>query len=163
MKKILIAMLFPVALWGCDEGPCADMDCEKASQDLVTNCNCAQGFEGDRCEWREIEKFLGTYPYGRRIKGESVERVPTHKMSESAWGNLFFQIQDGLHEKPIQAEVDGWNFSIRKQNNVLKNPQTGELEPVEVEGYGWIDHSKGVLIYELWHIDCQIELDIQCG
>ena len=163
MKKIFLSLMVAVALSGCSEDPFQDVERDNAVDFSRQACNCADGFEGSRCEWRQIDKFLGKYPSARLVQGEKVERVDGHLVKESSYGNAYLEIVSSIYEAPLQAEVDGWNFNIRKQKNLARNTESGNLETVELEGCGWIDQSKGILVYKLWNPDRRIELDLPEG
>ena len=97
------------------------------------------------------------------VQGGKEERVEGHLVRESSYGNAYLEIVSSIYEAPLQAEVDGWNFNIRKQKNLARNPESGNLETIELEGCGWIDQSKGILVYKLWNPDRRIELDLPEG
>lgn len=163
MKKFVLLLVVLAALSGCDKGPCEEMDCQNAGECMTGSCDCAEGFEGYRCQWREIDKFLGTYGKGDLLCTEASNDAPQHVISESRLGNHYFKIEDGIHGEPIQAEVDGWNFDIPKQENRLLSANGEALGVVELEGQGWIDESKGILVYKLLNSDCQVELELPNG
>lgn len=161
MRPYPLFILLIVLLSACSKELADEIDYDALTAQGVAQAlpDCAPGFEGVNCDQRQIDRFLGTY-----LKGQvwctwtETEVAGPHRISESPLGSHYFQIEDDLHDAPFQAEVDGWNFSIPRQNNSITNPETGRREASLIEGSGWLDMKKKRLTYQLHSRECQIDL-----
>jgi len=158
MKNLTLFGFLLLLLSSCSVDVSGDQELDEAIKFTQVK-ECALGFEGPNCDRRQIDRFLGTYDRGLQW-GTSLDSsaVEVHRLTESPLGNRYFQIEGYLYDEPIQAEVDGWEFSIPDQFNTLTNPKTGEAEEVQIYGRGWIDHPMNALIFQVFPCECQVEL-----
>ena len=84
--------------------------------------------------------------------------LATHVISEHPYDNRTILIDDGLLDEPIQAIVDGWNFTIPLQRNAYSDTENGIHEEMDLWGLGWLDLEAGILVYQLDNSGCTYEL-----
>lgn len=159
-RTLFFILVFPLAITSCvrdlhEQIVIPDPPCVGAM------CDCVDGFEGPKCNFREIEKFLGSYEEGEASCPEGERTVGKHTVSDSKYGVRFIEINDGLHDLPIHAEIDGWNFTIPEQTNSISDKASGKSLPENVRGFGWLDLDGGKLVYQLYNQQCQIELKLK--
>ncbi|MEM0996161.1 MAG: calcium-binding EGF-like domain-containing protein [Bacteroidota bacterium] len=162
MRITITFLAFSLMLLPCCtiEDPCEDLKCINQGRCRDGSCDCAAGFEGDNCEIREIEKYLGTYLRGQGSCNNVDFVLGTHVITEHPFENRMIVIDDGVLDVPITAEVDGWNFVIPRQQNGYTDPQTNFSEDFEIWGQGWIDLQAGLLIYKLDNTGCEYQLEL---
>lgn len=158
MKTRFVVFLLLGMLSACAPGPCEELRCLEADACASGDCGCAQGFAGANCEWREIDKFLGEYRSGTYVCGGRELPYSVHTLMGSKQGNRFLEIRDGVHGKPLLAEVDGWNFRIAPQDNFLLEPPAGDAGAVVVSGEGWLEAESGALFLYLSNYGCTVEM-----
>ena len=156
-------LLLVLSLFSCSQDIFEEVDeasLALAAQEVVY-ADCAPGFGGPDCDQRQIERFLGEYTDGIRwcLDAETT-RVATHSIRESHFGHGFFEIHDDLHETPLLAEVDGWNFTLVELSYQFTDPQTRQKDSTVVTGTGWMDIEKGLITYQMYPHKCQVELRI---
>lgn len=153
--SVVIVIIVSLGLSACEVDPCADGNCEEVTSKFKPGFDCAKGFEGDNCQLRTIEKFLGMYSEGkggcelcRKIDGKLViEEIP-HDL-------LHVSLEDNILSEPFVAKVNAWQFEILPQQNVFIDPTSGKRYEVEVSGKGWIDLSKNQISYKFENHGCQ--------
>lgn len=140
--------------------PCEDLPCGNEGTCREGTCDCALGFEGENCNSREIDKFLGTYIRGRGYCDFSDLELGSHVISEHPWDHRSILIDDGVLDFPIHAEVDKWNFNIPLQRNSYTDSLANFHEEFDVVGEGWLDLDNQKLVYKLINSGCRYELEL---
>lgn len=140
--------------------PCEDLPCGSEGTCREGVCDCAAGFEGENCDSREIDKFLGTYYHGKGYCNFTDLELGSHVISEHPWDHRSIMIDDGVLDFPIHAEVDGWTFNIPEQRNSYTDSTANFHEEFDVVGQGWLDLDNRKLVYQLQNTGCRYELDL---
>jgi hypothetical protein len=58
---VTIGSFTAVTYTACNKDKCKDVVCQNGGTCSEGNCNCLAGFEGDRCQTKVVDKFVGTW------------------------------------------------------------------------------------------------------
>jgi hypothetical protein len=160
-KLIVLSTVLLLFLAGCAPGdPCLDLPCGTEGTCREGICDCAAGFEGENCDAREIDKFLGIYYSGKGYCDFTELQLGSHVVSEHPDDHQSILIDDGVLDFPIHALVDEWNFTILPQRNGYTDTLANFHEEFDVSGQGWLDMEKQKLVFQLDNTGCRYELDL---
>ena len=87
----LIVIVFVLFLVGCKKDLCEYADCRNGAKCDAGFCTCADFYEGDRCEFKMAEKWVGTFK-GKTscLSYDSVAASISINESSSKLGTLIF-------------------------------------------------------------------------
>jgi len=123
MKTAWIALIF-LALGttaGCRQDPCESVACQNGGTCMDGDCNCPEGFTGERCETFDGLQFIGTYDavYGPCFDVPDDHRVVIEPVAGQANRLNLYNLGDYAcpgGDLRLQAEIDANQVTIPEQS-----------------------------------------------
>ena len=123
MKTAWIALIF-LALGttaGCRQDPCESVACQNGGTCMDGDCNCPEGFTGERCETFDGLQFIGTYDavYGPCFDVPDDHRVVIEPVEGQANRLNLYNLGDYAcpgGDLRLQAEIDANQVTIPEQS-----------------------------------------------
>lgn len=103
----------------CVKDPCDKIVCKNSGVCRDGRCKCATGFEGENCQWKMYEKFIGTWDCSLRING-GVATPVNLVVSPGATPNKMNIYNIFAQNISIEGVIDGDKFTVATQsvNNI---------------------------------------------
>lgn len=117
-----LAVSATVLVSSCEKDACTELKCKNGSACTEGFCRCATGFEGSECEFKTVNRFIGTY-YGYNHRENYPPMLDTLDVYFYANPNVVeFRLHNYHPEDRYRGTVDGYTITVpdETQGNSLR-------------------------------------------
>jgi hypothetical protein len=112
-----LAVSSTVLITSCEKDACTELKCKNGSACTEGFCRCQTGYEGAECEYKTVNRFVGTY-----IGYNHCENYPPMLDTMDVWfyanpNVVQFRLRNTLSSEVITGTVDGYTITVPDDNS----------------------------------------------